>query len=143
LRCAGAVSRPCIASNADLAAPKEIRIDRAGEEGEGYFDPAQMRRALDNLVRNAIHATPAGSRILVAARREDGMLILSVHDQGEGPPPEISDHLFEPFVTGRAEGTGRGLSIVYEVAAAHGGTARLAGVGTGTTFEIVLPWQPS
>jgi signal transduction histidine kinase len=133
----------CIASNADLAATKEIRLERAGGEGEGYFDPAQMRGALDNLVRNAIHAAPAGSRILVAARREDGNLILSVHDQGEGPPPEIRDRLFEPFVTSRADGTGLGLSIVHEVAAAHGGTARLAAVGAGTTFEIVLPWQPS
>ena len=133
----------CIASNADFAAPKEIRLERTGEEGEAYFDPAQMRGALDNLVRNAIQAAPAGSRILVEARREDGMLILSVHDQGEGPPTELRDHLFEPFVTGRADGTGLGLSIVHEVAAAHGGTARLAGVGAGTTFEIVLPWQPS
>jgi signal transduction histidine kinase len=133
----------CIASNADLAAPKEIRIERAGEKGDGYFDPTQMRGALNNLVRNAIQAAPAGTRILVEARREDGMLIISVYDQGEGPPPEIRDHLFEPFVTGRADGTGLGLSIVHEVAAAHGGTARLAGVGAGTTFEIVLPWQPS
>jgi signal transduction histidine kinase len=133
----------CIASNGDLAAPKEIRFERAGEEGEGYFDPEQMRGALDNLMRNAIHAAPARSRILVAARRDDGNLVLSVHDQGEGPPPKIRDHLFEPFVTGRADGTGLGLSIVHEVATAHGGTARLAGVGPGTTFEIVLPWQPS
>jgi nitrogen-specific signal transduction histidine kinase len=65
---------------------------------------------------------------------------LSVHDEGGGPPAAIRDHLFEPFVTGRADGTGLGLSVVFEVAAAHGGTARLANSSTGTTFEIVVPW---
>jgi signal transduction histidine kinase len=133
----------CISSNTDFAATKEIRLERAGEDRQAYFDPAQMQGALDNLVRNAIHAAPPKSRILIAARREAGNLILSVQDQGEGPPPEIRDHLFEPFVTGRADGTGLGLSLVREVAAAHGGTARLAEAQSLTTFEIVLPWQPS
>jgi signal transduction histidine kinase len=133
----------CVSSNTDFAATKEIRLERIGEEGQGYFDPVQMRGALDNLVRNAIHAAPLNSRILIVARHEAGNLILSVQDQGEGPPPEIRDHLFEPFVTGRADGTGLGLSIVHEVAASHGGTARLAEAQSLTTFEIVLPWQPS
>jgi signal transduction histidine kinase len=133
----------CVSSKADFAATKEIRLERIGDEGQAHFDPSQMQGALDNLVRNAIEAAPPKSRILIAARHEAGNLILSVHDQGAGPPPEIRDHLFEPFVTGRADGTGLGLSIVHEVAAAHGGTARLANVQSGTTFEIVLPWQPS
>lgn len=46
-------------------------------------------------------------------------------------------------MTGRADGTGLGLSIVREVAAAHGGTARLAASEQDTTFEIIVPWQPS
>jgi signal transduction histidine kinase len=133
----------CVSSNADFAATKEITLERTGDEGRGYFDPAQMQGAVDNLVRNAIEAAPPKSHILVAARHDAGNLILSVHDQGAGPPPEIRDHLFEPFVTGRADGTGLGLSIVHEVAAAHGGTAQLAGTQSGTMFEIVLPWQPS
>jgi len=132
----------CVSLNADFAATKEITLERASDEGSGYFDPAQVQGALDNLIRNAIQAAPAKSRILVTARHEGGNLILAVHDQGAGPPPEIRDHLFEPFVTGRADGTGLGLSIVREVAAAHGGTARLASEQSGTTFEIVLPWQP-
>jgi signal transduction histidine kinase len=102
-----------------------------------------MRRAIDNLVLNAIEAAPAGSRILISARREAETLVLAVHDEGAGPPASIRDHLFEPFVTGRADGTGLGLSVVREVAAAHGGTARLAETPAGTTFEIVVPCQPS
>jgi hypothetical protein len=53
----------------------------------------------------------------------------------------IRDHLFEPFVTGRADGTGLGLSLVREIANAHGGIARLATTPSGTRFEILIPWQ--
>ena len=107
------------------------------------FDPDQMRRALDNLLLNAIQAAPPSSRILISMRHEAENLVLSVRDEGAGPPAGIRDHLFEPFVTGRADGTGLGLSLVREVAAAHGGTARLVNSSAGTTFEIVVPWQPS
>jgi Histidine kinase-, DNA gyrase B-, and HSP90-like ATPase len=48
-------------------------------------------------------------------------LMFSVDVEGGGPPTDIGDHLFEPFVTGRADGTGLGLSLVREVAAAHAG----------------------
>jgi signal transduction histidine kinase len=102
-----------------------------------------MRRALDNLVLNAVHAAPGGSRICIRARHEAENLVLAVHDEGSGPPVSIRDHLFEPFVTGRPDGTGLGLSIVREVAEAHGGTARFASCDAGTTFEIIVPWQPS
>ena len=133
----------CIASHAELAAAKQIKLERASDGGDARFDSDQMRRALDNLVLNAIHAAPAGSLIRVAAMCEAEGLILSVHDGGAGPPADIRDHLFEPFVTGRPDGTGLGLSIVREVAAAHGGTARFAASEAGTTFEIIVPWQPS
>jgi hypothetical protein len=133
----------CAAEQAELAAAKRLTLECRVHGGTACFDADQMRRALDNLVRNAIEAAPAGSRIVIAARRDANALVLSVHDEGAGPPADIRDHLFEPFVTGRPEGTGLGLSIVREVAAAHDGTARLASTATGTTFEIVVPWRPS
>jgi len=133
----------CIAAHAELAGARGITFERRADGEQVWFDPDQMRRALDNLVLNAIQAAPAGSRILIAARREAENLVLTVHDEGAGPPAAIRDHLFEPFITGRPEGTGLGLSIVREVAAAHGGTARLASSEAGTTFEVVVPWQPS
>lgn len=139
----GAFLHSCVDSHADLARARGITLECRADTGEAHFDPDQMRSALDNLVLNAIEATPAGSRVLVAARYEAQNLVLSVHDEGAGPPASIRNHLFEPFVTGRADGTGLGLSIVREVAAAHGGTARLTGSHPGTTFEIVVPWQPS
>jgi signal transduction histidine kinase len=133
----------CVAAHLELARAREITLERKADRGFARFDPEQMRRAVDNLVLNAIQAAPDGSRILIAARRKIENLVLSVHDQGAGPPAGVREHLFEPFVTGRADGTGLGLSIVREVAAAHGGTARLAASEQETTFEIIVPWQPS
>jgi nitrogen-specific signal transduction histidine kinase len=55
----------------------------------------------------------------------------------------MRDHLFEPFVTGRPEGTGLSLAVVREIAEAHGGTARATHRHDGTTFVVELPWRPS
>jgi hypothetical protein len=133
----------CLTAHIELARSKTITLDCTAENEEASFDPDQMRRALDNLILNAIEAAPTGTAIVVAARRDHENLVVSVRDEGSGPPAAIRDHVFEPFVTGRADGTGLGLSIVREVAAAHGGTARLGSCQAGTVFEIVAPWRPS
>jgi signal transduction histidine kinase len=133
----------CVTAHAEFACARGVTIEGRTDAEVCQFDPDQMRRAVDNLVANAIQAAPADSHILISVCHEAENLVLSVHDEGPGPPAGIRDQLFEPFVTGRANGTGLGLSVVREVAAAHGGTARLAGSATGTTFEIVVPWQSS
>ncbi|ACB96561.1 sensor histidine kinase [Beijerinckia indica] len=133
----------CLSTHLELARSKAIALDCAADSEEPSFDSDQMRRALDNLVLNAIEAAPAETAIVIAARHDHENLVVSVCDGGSGPPAEIRDHLFEPFVTSRADGTGLGLSIVREVAAAHGGIARLSCSRTGTVFEIVVPWRLS
>jgi signal transduction histidine kinase len=105
------------------------------------LDAEQIRRALDNLVLNAIEAAPVHSQIVVGAYTDGDTLRLSVRDAGVGPPASIRDHLFEPFVTGRPDGTGLGLSLVREIANAHGGTAQFVSDANGTVFEILVPWQ--
>ena len=133
----------CVAAHTEFARARGITVACRIEAEASRFDPQQMRRALDNLILNAIQAAPARTSILVAARCDADHLVLSVHDQGSGPPAHIREHLFEPFVTGRADGTGLGLSIVREIASAHGGIARLGHAHAGTVFEIVVPWRPS
>jgi signal transduction histidine kinase len=133
----------CVAAHSELARARGVTLAWRTDAEASRFDPEQMRRALDNLILNAVQAAPFGTGILIAARRDADRLVLSVHDQGGGPPAPIREHLFEPFVTGRADGTGLGLSIVREIAAAHGGTARLGDSQEGTLFEILVPWQPS
>jgi signal transduction histidine kinase len=124
-----------------LALTKGLTLEtRIGVE-TATFDAEQIRRALDNLVLNAIEAAPLHSKIVISAEPNGDKLRLAVRDEGAGPPPEIRDHLFEPFVTGRPEGTGLGLSLVREIANAHGGTANLITAADGTTFEMVIPWH--
>ena len=132
-----------LTAHADLARAKEVSLDSQVYQDSASFDPEQMRSALDNLILNAIQAAPSRSRVTVTARAAGGSLVLSVHDEGSGPPAGIREHLFEPFVTGRADGTGLGLWIVREIASAHGGTTRIGLWNSGTTFEIAIPCQPS
>jgi signal transduction histidine kinase len=131
--------KACIAAHDELAHAKDVSLQWRSEVEEAEFDPERLRSALDNLVLNAIQAAPKRSTVMLAAARAGDALALSVHDEGEGPAANIRDNLFEPFVTGRADGVGLGLSIVREAAAAHGGEARLRDSRSGTTFEIVLP----
>ena len=133
----------CVAAYTEFARARKITLASRTDAEASRFDPEQMRRALDNLILNAIQAAPPWTGILIAARHDAGSLVLSVHDEGCGPPAHIREHLFEPFVTGRADGTGLGLSIVREIAGAHGGIARLGHSQAGTVFEILVPWRPS
>ncbi|WP_321924437.1 sensor histidine kinase [Paraburkholderia guartelaensis] len=132
-----------LAQHVEMASAKQVTMTRTGDLREARFDPDQMQRALDNLILNAIHAAPPGSRIEVSARHAPEGAVFAVRDEGAGPPAAILDHLFEPFVTGRPDGTGLGLSIVREVAEAHGGVARFTRSARATSFEMVLPWPTS
>ena len=131
----------CAREHAELALAKRVTLETIIREDTATLDAEQIRRALDNLLLNAIEAAPMHTTILLRAERQGDQLRLIVHDQGAGPPEAIREHLFEPFVTGRAQGTGLGLSLVREIANAHGGSARMAHDADGTTIEILIPWQ--
>jgi signal transduction histidine kinase len=103
------------------------------------FDKAQIGRALDNLILNAIQNSDDGTPIILRAETAQSDLYLSVADTGNGVPLTIREHLFEPFATGRPDGTGLGLAIVREVAEAHGGRVILEHRSKGTTFTLALP----
>jgi signal transduction histidine kinase len=112
-------------------------------DGEAVFDPARIAQAIDNLTLNAIQNTPRGGSVTLCAERTSDRLVISIVDTGRGVPESMRDHLFEPFVTGRPEGTGLGLAVVREIAEAHGGTARAVHHNDGTTFVVELPWRLS
>jgi signal transduction histidine kinase len=103
------------------------------------FDAVQIGRALDNLILNAIQNSDDGTPIFLRAETVESELHLSVADAGNGVPLTIREHLFEPFATGRSDGTGFGLAIVREVTEAHGGRVTLEHRSDGTTFTLELP----
>ncbi|MBD0691167.1 sensor histidine kinase [Streptomyces sp. CBMA123] len=111
-------------------------------------DPDQLTRLLGNLVDNATRY--AAGRVDITVRMEaPGTALLKVRDDGPGIPPEDRDRVFDRFVrleTSRARGghdsgAGLGLSLVREIAKAHGGTVAAAdpGSATGALFEVRLP----
>src|SRR5690606_4490338 len=97
-----------------------------------------------NLLLNAMEGT--GTRgslgITIAANQKQGMATLTVWDNGRGFPPELLPKAFEPFVTGKPNGTGLGLSVCRQIAERHGGQieARNRPHG-GAEVTITLPWQ--
>lgn len=107
------------------------------------FDADMVRRALDNLVQNALRHTPPGGHVTLRATRDAATLRIEVEDQGPGVPEALRASLFEPFVTGRADGTGLGLAIAREMVQAHGGTLCLSRAEGGAIFTLRLPQEAS
>lgn len=124
------------------AARVELRI-APGAPAEAVFDPIHLARAVDNLLDNALRHAPAGGRVVLSAMRDDAVLRLHVDDDGPGVAESLRPQLFEPFATGRADGTGLGLALAREVALAHGGELRHVPLSQGTRFELEIPWRTS
>jgi signal transduction histidine kinase len=136
----------CVDTLRDTAAARDVVLAVEARIGRAVFDPELIRRALENLVLNAIQHGPPGSTVTLSAVSQEAGLRFTVVDTGPGVAPEIAQTLFEPFVTGRADGTGLGLAIARELAEAHRGHLLLldpGGNGRGATFALDLPWPRS
>jgi signal transduction histidine kinase len=129
---------------------EQVRATHAGirlaqdipERMPAEFDPGQLRRVLINLLNNAAEAMPNGGEITVKAGPERAAFVITIADHGAGIPAEVREHLFEPFVTSKASGSGLGLSLSREIVEAHGGQLELdlePPVGVGSIFRITLP----
>lgn len=107
-------------------------------------DPKLIRRAVSNLLTNAVKHNPPGISVAVRLRAEADRLQLEVSDNGAGIPAEWGDTLFEAFVrmdsSRHKEGAGLGLAIARQVADLHGGSLRLARPAGGAAFVLELPW---
>jgi signal transduction histidine kinase len=127
-----------------LAAEEAAHFDRevCGESVTVAGDPLLLRRLIRNLLENArVHA---GGAIEIRISRNDSHARIVVEDRGDGVPPEASERIFEPFYrraqTVSTTGSGLGLSIVRQIARAHGGDATHAPrEGGGSRFIITLP----
>jgi signal transduction histidine kinase len=109
-------------------------------------DQEAFRRALRNLLENAVKYSPECRTVWVDGAVKDHQVAISVRDHGMGIDPREQREIFQKFVRGNAakkagiKGTGIGLSMVQQIIEALGGQIRLeSAVGVGSTFTIVLP----
>ena len=118
-------------------------------------DADQLLQVVQNLMRNAAEAQPRGGTIRIRTfyerslrlHRPDGSqaalpLQVALEDDGPGLPPEIAEHAFEPFVSGRENGTGLGLALVSKIVTEHGGWLSVDSAPGRTVFRVSLPAAP-
>ncbi len=129
-----------------LASEHHVTVECAGN-APLVGNPMLVRRAVSNLLANALKYTPAGGRIaLRATPRPDGSVEITVTDTGEGIAAEHLPHVFDRFFqvnktqASTTHGAGLGLAIVQTIMRLHGGTASIASTpGQGTTVTLVFP----
>lgn len=125
------------------AKEKGIKIERALEKPPDIeIDKDEMKKALLNILRNAVEATPSGKKmwIEVKERRDKKEINIKIMDSGSGIPKENISKIFQPYFTTKKKGSGLGLAIAYRIVSDHRGKIEVKSEeGKGTTFIIRLP----
>jgi signal transduction histidine kinase len=127
-----------------LAGPKQVDLSLTGPPtAECRLDEPTVRRAVSNLVDNAVRYAPAGSTVEVGVGVTESEAKVSVTDHGPGISRDEQAHIFERFWRGRSDrdGSGLGLPIARQIALAHGGDLTVTSpgpAGDGSVFELTL-----
>ena len=127
-----------------VAGEAEARSVRLVVEADGApvaaADPEKLRRAILNVLRNAVQATPAGGLVSVLAYEASGRSRLRIRDTGAGMTPDVLDKIFDAFYTTKERGTGLGLALVQKIVDSHGGRIDVESApGAGSVFTFHLP----
>jgi signal transduction histidine kinase len=130
-----------------VAAPNgvELRFSAAPASLPARFDARLLRRAVRNLIENALRASGDRGEVAVRVERREGaadsgQAAIVVADRGPGVPPELLQRIFDPYFSTHDSGTGLGLPITRRIVEEHGGTiaARNRG-GGGLEVVIMIP----
>ncbi len=126
-----------------IAIPSDVKLTVDMKPlSEIKTDPTYIRRALTNLVTNAIQAMPTGGELTISGFEAEGNAFLTVSDTGVGIPEDIKPKLFKPMMTTKSKGQGFGLSVVKRLIEAIGGSITFESEeGKGTKFSVILPIQ--
>jgi signal transduction histidine kinase len=142
----GALARD-VAAEANARGGARVVVRSRGQL-RGAFGVTHVRRALWNLVTNALKYGDPYAPVTIDAAGDRVGAVVSVHNEGAPIPPEDQARLWRPFTQShrgapsREGGWGLGLALVHGCAAAHGGSVRLRSApGMGTTVSLAIPWQ--
>jgi len=127
---------------AENSIPDKIEVKTQLGDGleEIPLDPTQIRRVLDNMIRNAVEAMPEGGELEITARREDDHILVEISDMGVGIPEGEMENLFRPLYTTKPGGMGMGLAYCKRAVEAHGGEISVESTEVeGTKFTVKLP----
>jgi len=110
------------------------------------IDPKQLKRAILNVLINAMDACPQGGRVRLFSRVMEKHCEIEIRDDGPGIPKEILDRVFDPYFTTKTTGTGLGLSITRGIVEEHGGTIALSSLpeqGCQVVMTFPIPRPPA
>lgn len=136
---------PILYNIVDLYSSNKVLIDLVVDKDKEwtiFADKNLIIRVFNNLVKNAIQATPENSptQITIACQVEETHFLISVHDKGLGIPEDIQKKMFSPNFTTKSTGSGLGLAMVKQIVNNHNGEIWFESEkGSGTTFYIRLP----
>ena len=138
---AGSLLREVATRFASTEAGASVEVSCEAEAVDLEADPVRLRQVVDNLLSNASALTRPGSTVELTGRRtEGGGYRIEVADRGPGIPEDEQGRVFEPFRTGRRDGTGLGLAVSRVIVRAHGGTiGALTRPDGGTVMRVELP----
>ncbi len=124
----------------EVGAKHRVVLEVDGAPSVWSLDQERMRRALVNVVANAVQASGPDEKIEVSVGITDGVLMYRIRDRGPGVPPADRESIFEPFKTARVQGTGLGLAVARRVVHLHGGRITVSDAdGGGAVFTIEVP----
>ncbi len=118
----------------------EVKTDYSQDVLYVNLDAAKYRRAVENLVNNAVESMPDGGKLYIKVSTKSNQVITRIKDTGVGIPIEEQEKIFHPYYTTKDTGMGLGLHIVKQIIEAHEGTISLNSIiGEGTEFTIKIP----
>ena len=124
------------------AAARDVRVSRGRvADAAVRIDAGELEQVLVNLLRNAIQASPRGATVDVGAREAEGVVAVTVSDEGEGVRSDDATRIFDPFFSTKkgSGGTGLGLTVSLGIVRGYGGDIRVSSApGGGATFEVFL-----
>lgn len=131
----------CVALIQVEAAIRNVKIEvHTSSSVRTHIIADRIIQMLLNLIKNAIQAVPDSGIVMIGLWQKSGLAHISIKDNGCGITPDQLKHIFDPFWTSKAQGTGLGLALCKKVVEEHDGRLSVeSSVGIGTEFVVILP----